>query len=366
MSDKNLRVKRHLTRRIKLLMRYVCGGERIPAISYFPEQPHKSKARIFGDQCVHILKYGEVDPYYYLYGLDVKGASFKKKGLISYKEFMDWRNLHNRPVHPFNYICILRDKKLFAIVCEHFGIPCVRDLGYIDPGCGSIRLNDESHEDVFSLLEREESIFCKPLDAECGDGIFCLGRNENGYTLNDAPATQEEIVALIGSRTSQHIVQSRLLQHPELNRLYPKSINTIRLVTIRNRRTGAIEYFHSLLRIGANGNVVDNWSQGGVCVGIDENGVLFEEGYYKPPFGLRTTTHPDTGIPFAGFRIPHYREAIEMCKSFHKRIDFIPAIGWDIAITPKGPCLIEANDNWAISLHQVYGGLKERFDHLLK
>ena len=134
MSDKNLRVKRHLTRRIKLLMRYVCGGERIPAISYFPEQPHKSKARIFGDQCVHILKYGEVDPYYYLYGLDVKGASFKKKGLISYKEFMDWRNLHNRPVHPFNYICILRDKKLFAIVCEHFGIPCVRDLGYIDPG----------------------------------------------------------------------------------------------------------------------------------------------------------------------------------------------------------------------------------------
>lgn len=362
------KIKKRYYRRVKVFFRFLIGKEKMPSkVSYFPDEPHKSAVRIFFEQCVHIFRFGEINRYYYLYGLDVEGTSFKKKGLLAFKEHLDVLYYYNRPRNPFNYVCILSDKKLFAIVCEYFGISCAKDLGFIDPGQLVVRLNDDVLEDLFHLLERENNIFCKPLDSECGRGVFSIGRvGEGEYLLNDCPTTREEIERLIGEFNVQLLVQRRLLQHPEMNRMYPKSINTIRLVTIRNRHTGEIEYFHSLLRIGAGGNVVDNWSQGGVCVGVGEDGVLLAEGYFKPQYGLRTLSHPDTGVVFEGFEIPYYHEAVEMCKRFHKKIDFIPAIGWDVAITPDGPCLIEANDNWAISLHQVYGGLRERFDSLLR
>lgn len=362
------KVKPYFRRRAKLLLRYLVGAERMTSReSYFPELPHKSRLRIFWEQCVHICRYGELNQYYYLYGMDVKGADFKKKRLVPYKEFMDWRNLRNRPTHPFNYICILRDKKLFSIVCDHYAIPCIKDLGMLDAADLTIRNFNDITEELFHLLDRERDIFCKPIDAECGEGIFCLGVRADGeLTMNDLPSSKEQIEAFIRAKRGPFYVQKRLLQHPEMNRIYPKSINTIRLVTIRNEHTGEIEFFHALLRIGAGGNVVDNWSQGGVCVGISKEGVLQGEAYYKPPFGLRTTHHPDTGIELEGFRIPHYREAVEMCLRFHSKLDVISSIGWDIAITPEGPCLVEANDNWAISLHQVYGGLKDEFDRLIK
>lgn len=361
------RVKRYLTRRVKLLLRYLFGLRRITSkVSYYPELPHKSRFRIFREQCGHIMRYGELNQYYYLYGLDVKGTTFKGKDLLAYKDFMDWRNLHNRPTHPFNYICLLRDKKLFSIVCEYYGVPCAKDIGILQPKEALVIMNNDYTEELFHLLERETQIFCKPIDAECGAGIFCLGYEGGVYSLNDEEASREEIEKVLHSCTGRYLVQRRLVQHPEMSRIYDGSINTIRLVTIRNQHTGEIEFFHSLLRVGTNGNVVDNWAQGGICVGMNEEGVLRSEGFYKPPYGLRATVHPNSGVVFEGFQIPFYREAVELCKSFHHKIDFIPAIGWDVAITSEGPCLVEANDNWEVSLHQIYGGLKSHFDELLK
>ena len=31
----------------------------------------------------------------------------------------------------------------------------------------------------------------------------------------------------------------------------------------------------------------------------------------------------------------------------------VRSIGWDIAITDSGPCFVEGNDNWEISLNQA-------------
>lgn len=45
----------------------------------------------------------------------------------------------------------------------------------------------------------------------------------------------------------------------------------------------------------------------------------------------------------------------------------ILTIVWDIAITDKGPCFIEGNDNWEISLQQVVdNGLKKQWKKAMK
>ena len=78
----------------------------------------------------------------------------------------------------------------------------------------------------------------------------------------------------------------------------------------------------SVLRIGTNGNIVDNTSQGGIAIGFDLNtGVLNEYGLQKPQFGLKLDTHPNSNIKFSDFQIPYIQEAIDKAKYFHSFLD---------------------------------------------
>ena len=54
------------------------------------------------------------------------------------------------------------------------------------------------------------------------------------------------------------------------------------------------------------------------------------------------TEHPTTKFHLPGYKIPFFKESIELCKKF---ASYIPnrIIGWDVAITPNGPIIIEGN-----------------------
>ena len=67
-------------------------------------------------------------------------------------------------------------------------------------------------------------------------------------------------------------------------------------------------------------------------------------------------THPDTGVPFAGLRIPMYEEALALVRNASRHFGFMRTIGWDVAITPDGPMLIEANAYWNPKRVQILTG----------
>ena len=67
------------------------------------------------------------------------------------------------------------------------------------------------------------------------------------------------------------------------------SINTIRLVTIKDPTTKEPKPFAAVLRLGVNGNVVDNWAMGGLIVEINDDATLAEHAFYKPGKGTKTT-----------------------------------------------------------------------------
>lgn len=159
----------------------------------------------------------------------------------------------------------------------------------------------------------------------------------------------------------EFVVQKCLHNHPVIDRIYPLSINTIRLVTIKNTATNNVEPFGAILRIGAHGNVVDNTTMGGLAIKISQDGTLATEAFYKPGFGTKTRVHPDTNVAFDKIKIPYYDECVKICCKFHK-ILAIHSIGWDVAITPDGPVIIEGNDNWEItSLQAIWGPLRREF-----
>lgn len=328
------------------------------AQTYYPEYKMKSRFKICLEQISEVLKYNWPNLYYFVYGFDVKQ---NHDDYLAYKPFMLKRDKLNSPA-PYSYICLLRDKSLFTIFGEHFNMPVVSNLAEI-----------QRVEELNGLLKRCNNLFLKPTDSMCGNGTMSVTLVGEKYEVDGSLCSYEELSRRVGRLLLQSplIVQKLLKNHRDINRIYSKSINTIRIVTVNPKYSNNpvdIVVLGTLLRIGANGSVIDNWAKGGLVVGINpEDGSLMKYGFYKPGYGTKTKEHPDMKFKFEGFKIPYYEDVIRKCKNFHSKLDKIHSIGWDVAITDDGPLFIEANDNWELGFVQVcFGGIKQQFDDLFK
>lgn len=321
----------------------------------------KSKLRIAFELYLHAVRHGEVDEFYFAYGKDYLTRR-QMREYVPYREFRIKRNLLNL-TYPVNYICLLRDKDIFGRIMTSLRIPITRNIAIIKQNRVLSEEGEVLHEDLEQFVRQNAPVFIKQVNGECGDGVFSVCCRDGALSVNGRPCDSLSS-KLDGEAT--YVVQPTLVQHPELSRLYPQAVNTLRIITVRNPE-GEIEIFSTVLRVGVHGNQVDNWALGGLSFGVKEDGRLTDRGFYKPGHGTVQTSHPDTHVVFGTFRIPFCREAKELCIKAHNALKGIHSIGWDVAITEHGPILIEGNDNWEISLIQVCnGGVRESFDRLFR
>lgn len=327
--------------------------------SYYPEKTRKSKYRILLDQIKCILFYGMPNKYYFMYGQDVKFGNDYSNYVqyIPFSERRDKLNLMNNN----GSLCLLRNKFFFGALCDKLGICSPENIAIVN-GNSVFDINRRCTIDLYTFVNRKnEDFFCKQIDGECGRGIFILKIKEGVAIIDEKHFSIDELITMINGAT--YLFQKKIVQHDEVNLLYRNSINTIRLVTVRNLKTGKITVFPSIIRVGANGNEVDNTSQGGIAVGFDlDTGQLHKFGFYKPQFGLKIEKHPNSGVVFENFKIPYILQAKEQAMLLHSMLTDIHSIGWDIAIGKNGPIFIEGNDNWEINGPQVGNyGLKKEF-----
>lgn len=327
--------------------------------SYYPELPRKSGCRIFCEQIWNIMSKGRPDEFYFPYGFDAKSGK-EMKEYLHYAPFMRLRNERNISAH--SATAVLRDKVLFGMLTEYMGVKSSENLGMTSPdGIFDFRIKMNVSFESFFERNRNSNLFIKPVDGECGDGIIHLVSGDGVFVVN---GQDSDIQTLVGKLSAaRYLIQRTVFQHPAMSSLHSQSLNTIRLVTIRNQKTGKLEVFPSILRIGTGSSFVDNTSQGGIAVGIDlETGRLKEYGFYKPSYGTRVTSHPDSGIVFSDFTVPYFAECKRQALLLHTMLPSIHSIGWDIAVGTGGPVFIEGNDNWEINGPQICnGGLKKRF-----
>lgn len=206
----------------------------------------------------------------------------------------------------------------------------------------------------------DADFFVKQIDGECGSGVFHLKQVEGKYILGGNEMAIPDIVKRMS--IGSYIVQKRFIQHELMSKIYPKSVNTIRMVTVKGD-DGKPHVFAAVLRIGAMGKEVDNYSQGGVIVEIDlKTGRLHKYGFRKQAYGGMGEMHPDTHFCYEGVQIPYFEEAKRCAVYFHSMLFDLHSIGWDIAISESGPVFIEGNDNWEMPMHQMNHGMRKEFD----
>lgn len=323
-------------------------------IKVFFNNPHKKSYFKMGKEVLELWITKKEVPLYYFKHL-------YKKNVKNHRDYLGTREvarIHaSKKLHKYEYTSILRNKLNFALYCEKNGVSTPKLVGHNFGRSfffgNSIReiVNStdliQFYTEVFDFTSAA-AIFFRPLALNQGQGCLMLEREKFSQQLK---SQYENLVS------GDYIHTETIKQHQQISAIYGKSINTLRILTIIEN--GEVDIISSLLRIGAGGSFVDNISSGGLYVGIDqENGTLNHKGYRDMKFGgEELEKHPDTGFKFENFKIPYFKEACQLVKNTTKQIPN-GFIGWDVAVTPTGPTIIEGNEDAGFFSSDVaYGGL---------
>jgi len=173
-----------------------------------------------------------------------------------------------------------------------------------------------------SFIKNKDKIIIKPIDGIGGEGIKIVSTKEKN----------------LYEKTKIYLLEEVIIQHDDLNKLYGKSINSIRMFTFYDGKK--VHLLQSILKIG-NNSVTDNFSSGGMYAFLNDDGVVIT------PFIDKDDNiyeyHPISKEKLLGFKVPLFDKAVKTILSAAKEIPEIAYIGWDVAITNDNISVIEGN-----------------------
>jgi len=203
-------------------------------------------------------------------------------------------------------------------------------------------------------FEYDELILKPSIDSGGGVDVMLFQLWEGEYVNSDEKIVLNEDF-LKTRYKSNFVIQEKLKSHPDLAKFNPSSLNTVRVLTYRSVVTNEIIVLNSVLRVGAEGAVVDNSRAGGVAIGVDSKGRL--NNYATDKKGnkkLQLNGHQLSRDYF----IPKYGEIMQHSKVIaHKNIHH-RLLGLDMVVDEKGDikCVEVNNKGNEINFFQFNNG----------
>lgn len=259
-------------------------------------------------------------------------------------------------VQPYDYMILFNDKFVCEQLCKSIDILIPESYGIIDS-----KRNYRLHlRNIFDKINTNE-IIIKPLQGHAGRGIHIVKRRDHKILVQTG-AHEQDLDSFV--MEGQFIAQAMVLQHNTISAISSASVNTIRVVTLFTR-SGDVIVVSSSMRFSVGGSYVDNWSSGGIAVGIDHStGMLKKTAYDKN--GNAYTHHPVSGVEFLDFSIPQWDSIIETAVKIQKSFPYYKLLGMDIALSQEGPVLIEINANSDIIFQEQTSGPLLKDSRVLK
>lgn len=281
--------------------------------------------------------------------LDLRGKEYEES-------FLNWeeQKVCLDLLNPRKYYSLARNKYLAHLILDAAGIKNKSKLlCYYNPefGIGTSTIAINLAETVKILKDSGIKEFVvKTTESSHGDNVWVI------KTIKDIDAPDPILVKFNGEELRLSsllgkeplIFETAIHQTAQMASFNPSSVNTVRFMTCL-MPGGTVEIIACFIKIGRAGRCVDNAGSGGnvdsgvdVATGTVYNPILFE-GWRKI---TDITHHPDSGTLLKDVKIQNWESIKEKVKDFQKKLPFVKAAGWDIAITDEGPYIIEVNDMW--------------------
>ena len=144
--------------------------------------------------------------------------------------------------------------------------------------------------------------------------------------------------------TGSYIIQPVVKQHESISKIYPHSVNTIRVMTYMDSNSN-VNISCIVFRVGSNLSRLDNVATGGRLLALDSNGQSSSHAYNNIGTAFETH-HPDTGFCYKDISIPSIDSIKDFCIEAHYKYPYVGIVGWDVYLDEfTKPKLIEWNAN---------------------
>lgn len=188
----------------------------------------------------------------------------------------------------------------------------------------------ENYKVFEAFVKRHRMLFYKTSNTYCGTGIEYWNIDH----LNIQKLYEKSLV-------TPAVLDEPVIQHPELARLNPDSINTVKLYTLMCE--DRCIFVAAEFRMGRCGSFVDNIERGGIAANVDIMTGKIVGAAYDLQMN-RYISHPDSGIRLTDFILPNWSKVLRFAEECARACP-LAYVEWDIAIRDSDCVLIEANPN---------------------
>ena len=253
-----------------------------------------------------------------------------------------------RRLNPVDLEYQTEDKVQFHKHCTAGGLPVPELLAEMD-----LRDREQALAMLTSLADGE--VVIKPADGYLGAGVYLLRCEGKHFRLPNGVELSAD--ALLDSLRSEEdfshwLIQERLSNHPDIAAISPSvALQTFRVVTFVDD-DDVVHIIASQWRIAAPDAVKDNFNSGfsgnALCNIQVETGTIDSVFQFSARgIGMdRVTRHPVSGVVLTGLQVPYWDDVVTLARRGAAAMLPTRSIGWDIAVTAKGPFVIEANRYW--------------------
>ncbi len=277
--------------------------------------------------------YGEKIDYFWHQNYAAHAGRFDYRFFPEYlyiPEFEFYQNQNKAAVR------MMEDKNFIPLVANSVGVRMPETI----LSCVNGLLRDSSNHIISektatNLLKSKPVFFVKPsIDSSSGQGC-------RKVFINDNIEVSDNTLTVNGEHYKRDFVVQEVIKcHESIQQIYPKSVNTFRVISYLWK--GQIEVMPIIIRIGKGGSFIDNAHAGGMFCAVNLDGSMGNHAVTE--FNEHFLYHPDTHIKFVDHRISHIDKIIEAAKRLHMQIPQIGVVNWDFTINGEGdPVLIESN-----------------------
>ena len=303
---------------------------------------HISPVRQTVDLWVLSWLHGIPPGFYYAYGLH-RQPRRRWLHYVYTHELPHWHEVMCGPGDLSAANRLLADKNAFAEEMTRAGIPAVKTIAFFR------QAGPVNPEKIFT----GQSFFWKPNTGNQSQGCFALlyecAVKDYRVDGEEAVAGKDAVLGYVQRQVADqdYLVQPLLLNHPEVRGLGSADrLTTVRLITGHDgRQPGATAAVLEMPRPDAE----KRWWLAPVDC---RRGTLLPR-----PGVLSLLKEEDLRPDLGGKVIPCWQETLDLCLRAHELFPEVAAIGWDVALTPDGPVLLEGNFNWNVAPWQALSGV---------
>ena len=344
-----------------------------------------SRFRLLGE-AVLLAARGRMAPdtYFYYRLFDPKLSTEQKRRYLPESPRANAR-LWSR-LTPSRFRCLYDNKVVFHHYFTSLGLPLAGLFGVFDPAVGRTAEGESlrTEADLASLLRRlsHNGFVFKPAEGLKGHQVLVF--------TGPAPDDPDTFLTLSGERydaarmisiandsaaleidnpwasLSTFLIEERIRPHRELAEFIGPTLCTVRVLTIVGL-DGQPRIVASVFKLQPKPVGVDHLLYGALGCWVDPETGALGPGRTRSSLGS-TTVIPGTDRSFVGYRLPGWKEVKGLALAAAAGFPWAHAIGWDIAISDRGPILIEGNERWSPSLMQIpapYGLMDGELEALL-